>query len=166
MIPWTVTHLGYPLSTGYPRQEYWSGLPIPSPGDLSDPGTEPGSPALPADSLPIELPEEAHYFTDNQCLFVRTPLTYCFQDCKFTCICLHSFHFLLYYTRFKARPKMVSQGLFRHPSKECQVILNKSLGSSRILHIFKCKFPTTFWGLVLPMSASVTVFTFKGNESY
>ena len=97
MIPWTVTHLGYPLSAGYPRQEYWSGLPIPSPGDLSDPGTEPGSPALPADSLPIELPEEAHYFTDNQCLFVRTPLTYCFQDCKFTCICLHSFHFLLYY---------------------------------------------------------------------
>ena len=55
MIPWTVTHLGYPLSTGYPRQEYWSGLPIPSPGDLSDPGTEPGSPALPADSLPTEL---------------------------------------------------------------------------------------------------------------
>ena len=35
-----------PLSMGFPRQEYWSGLPIPSPGDLSDPGVEPKSPAL------------------------------------------------------------------------------------------------------------------------
>ena len=35
---------------GFPRQEYWSGLPFPSPGDLSDPEIEPGSPALQADS--------------------------------------------------------------------------------------------------------------------
>ena len=35
-----------PLSMGFPRQEYWSGLPFPSPGDLSDPGIEPKSPAL------------------------------------------------------------------------------------------------------------------------
>jgi len=35
-----------PLSVGFPRQEYWSGLPFPSPGDLPDPGTEPTSPAL------------------------------------------------------------------------------------------------------------------------
>ena len=40
---------------GFPRQEYWSRLPFPSPGDLSDPGIEPGSPALQADSLPTEL---------------------------------------------------------------------------------------------------------------
>ena len=40
---------------GFPRQEYWSGLPFPSPGDLPDPGIEPGSPALQADSLPTEL---------------------------------------------------------------------------------------------------------------
>ena len=39
---------------GFPRQEYWSGLPFPSPGDLSDPGIEPGTPALQADSLPSE----------------------------------------------------------------------------------------------------------------
>ena len=39
-----------PLSTGFPRQEYWSGLPFPSPGDLPDPGIEPGSPALQKDS--------------------------------------------------------------------------------------------------------------------
>ena len=35
-----------PLSVGFPRQEYWSGLPFPSPGDLTDPGIEPRSPAL------------------------------------------------------------------------------------------------------------------------
>ena len=40
-----------PLSMKFSRQEYWSGLPFPSPGDLSDPGMEPGSPALQADSL-------------------------------------------------------------------------------------------------------------------
>ena len=43
---------------GFPRQEYWSGLPFPSPGDLPDPGIEPRSPALQADSLPSELPRK------------------------------------------------------------------------------------------------------------
>ena len=41
---------------GFSRQEYWSGLPFPSPGDLPDPGTEPGSPALKADAFPSEPP--------------------------------------------------------------------------------------------------------------
>ena len=52
--PWTVAYQA-PLSTGFPRQEYWSGLPFPSPGDLSCPGIEPESPALQADSLQTEL---------------------------------------------------------------------------------------------------------------
>ena len=39
---------------GFPRQEYWSGLPFPSPGDLSDPGIEPGSPKLQVNSLPSD----------------------------------------------------------------------------------------------------------------
>ena len=43
--PWTLADHA-PLSMGFPRQEYWSGLPIPSPGDLADPGIEPTSPAL------------------------------------------------------------------------------------------------------------------------
>ena len=43
--PWTVAHQA-PLSMDFPRQEYWSGLPSPSPGDLLNPGIEPGSPAL------------------------------------------------------------------------------------------------------------------------
>ena len=42
-----------PLSRGFPRQKYWSGLPFPPPGDLPDPGIEPASPALQADSLPL-----------------------------------------------------------------------------------------------------------------
>ena len=45
-----------PLSMGFPRQEYWSGLPFPSPGDLPDPGIEPVAPALQVDSLPSEPP--------------------------------------------------------------------------------------------------------------
>ena len=43
--PWTVVHQAS-LLVGFPRQEYWSKLPFPSPGDLSDPGSEPESPAL------------------------------------------------------------------------------------------------------------------------
>ena len=55
MTPWTVAHQA-PLSVGFSRQEYWSGLPFPSLGDLPDPGIEPGSPALQADYLPSEPP--------------------------------------------------------------------------------------------------------------
>ena len=55
VTPWTVAHQA-PLSMGFSRQEYWSGLPFPSPGDLPNPGIKPGSPALQADSLPSEPP--------------------------------------------------------------------------------------------------------------
>ena len=54
VTPWTAAHQA-PLSMGFSRQGYWSGLPFLSPGDLPDPGIEPGSPALQADSLPTEL---------------------------------------------------------------------------------------------------------------
>ena len=53
--PWTIAHQA-PLSMEFSRQEYGSGLPFPSPGDLPDPGIEPRSPALQADALPSELP--------------------------------------------------------------------------------------------------------------
>ena len=53
--PWTVA-LQALLSMGFPRQEYCSGLPFPSSGDLPDPGIEPGSPAFQADALPSEPP--------------------------------------------------------------------------------------------------------------
>ena len=59
--PWTVAYQP-PLSMGFFRQEYWSGLPFPSSGDLPDPGIEPeswiepGSPTLQADALPSKPP--------------------------------------------------------------------------------------------------------------
>ena len=53
--PWTVAYQA-PLSMRFSRQECWSGLPFPSPGDLPNPGIEPGSPALQADALPFETP--------------------------------------------------------------------------------------------------------------
>ena len=56
-ILWTVAHQA-PLSMKFSRQEYWSVLVFPSPEDLSNPGIEPGSPALQADSLPSEPPVE------------------------------------------------------------------------------------------------------------
>ena len=54
-IPWTVAYQA-PPAIGFSRQEYWSGLPFPSPGDLPHPGIEPGSPALWADALLSEPP--------------------------------------------------------------------------------------------------------------
>ena len=55
MTPWTIAHRA-PLSMGFPRQEYWSGLPFPSQGDLPDPGMEPGSPALAGGFFTAEPP--------------------------------------------------------------------------------------------------------------
>ena len=55
VTPWTVAHKT-PLSIGFSRQEYWSGLPFPSPGDLPEQGIElmsPATPALQLDSLPL-----------------------------------------------------------------------------------------------------------------
>ena len=75
--PWTVA-LQAPLSMEFSRQEYWSGLPFPSSGDLSDPATElmsPEPPALQVDSLPLE--PQGHV---NKC---------------FSMACLQFFHHML-----------------------------------------------------------------------
>ena len=67
VTPWTVAHQT-PLSMGFSRQEYWSGLPFPSPGDLLHPGIKPRSPALQADfsirltSLHMIISSSIHYF--------------------------------------------------------------------------------------------------------
>ena len=53
--PWTIAYQA-PQSMKFSRQEYWSGLPFPSPGDLPKPGIKPGSPSLQADALPSEPP--------------------------------------------------------------------------------------------------------------
>ena len=62
--PWTVAYQA-PLSMGFSRQECWSGLPFPSPGDLPNPGIEPRSPALRADALPSEPPGKPMTNLDN-----------------------------------------------------------------------------------------------------
>ena len=61
MTPWNVIRQ-VPLFMGFPKQEYWSGLPFCSPGDLPDPGIEPESPACQADSLPLNHLGSPGYF--------------------------------------------------------------------------------------------------------
>ena len=74
--PWTVAYQA-PPSVGFSSQEHWSGLPFPSPGDLPDPGIEPGSPASQADTLPSEPPgklnpKEQHSPRINMLLLSRS----------------------------------------------------------------------------------------------
>ena len=65
MTPWTVAYQA-PPSMGFSRQEYWSGLAFPSPGDLPDPGIEPGSPALQTDALLSEPPGKPFKLTEKE----------------------------------------------------------------------------------------------------
>ena len=67
VTPWTVAHQA-PLSMGFLRQEHWSGLPFPSPGDLLDPGIKPRSPALHADALTSEPKIFACHLLTNQAI--------------------------------------------------------------------------------------------------
>ena len=62
--PWTIAYQA-PPSMGFSRQGYWSGLPFPTPGYLPDPGMEPRSPALQADTLPSEPLGKVHYCPVN-----------------------------------------------------------------------------------------------------
>ena len=64
MIPWTVAPQAL-LSVGFSRQEYWSGLPFPSPGDLPNPGIEPRSSTLQADALTSEPPGKSFLNPSN-----------------------------------------------------------------------------------------------------
>ena len=57
VTPWTVAYQA-PQSMEFSKQEYWSGLPFPSPGDLPNPGIKPGSPSLQADALLSEPPNK------------------------------------------------------------------------------------------------------------
>ena len=70
---WTVAHQAH-QSTGFSRQEYWSELPCPSPGDLPNPVIKPASPAFQADSLLTELPVVGGLVAKS-CLTLETPGT-------------------------------------------------------------------------------------------
>ena len=81
--PWTVARQA-PLSMGFPRQEYWSGLPFPSLGDLPDPGMEPMSPAL-----------AGGFFTTSTTMVPQEWMFPNFVTCLF--IWIVTFHFTLSY---------------------------------------------------------------------
>ena len=65
--PWAVAYQAS-QSIRFSKQEYWSGLSFPSPGDLPDPGMEPGSPALQADTLPSSAPRCYHVVGTPHCV--------------------------------------------------------------------------------------------------
>ena len=69
--PWTVAYQASP-SMGFSRQEYWSGLPFPSPGDFPDPGIKPGSLALEADALTSEPPGKPKYSKSHTVLIIES----------------------------------------------------------------------------------------------
>ena len=77
--PWTVA-CQVPLSMGFPRQEYWSVLPFPSPGDFPDPGIKSEYPALQADSLPSEPPGKPNFIYIYICM--------CVCVCVYICVCV------------------------------------------------------------------------------
>ena len=68
-----------PLSLGFSKQEYWSGLPCPPPGDLPDPGIEPTSPALQADSEPLWW-ACLSYFPNKSTMFMYISSTYILKN--------------------------------------------------------------------------------------
>ena len=91
VTPWTVAHQA-PLSMEFSRKQYRSGLPFPSLGDLSDPGTEPRTPALQADYFLSESPRKPHihrgrrenmYIYINTCVcmnaYIHIPYWFCFS---------------------------------------------------------------------------------------
>ena len=70
VTPWTVA-CQVPLSMEFSKQESWSGLPFPSPGDLPDPGIKPRTPAMQADSLPTELPGDSQIYMFTRAILVH-----------------------------------------------------------------------------------------------
>ena len=80
--PWDLTPWQAPLSIGFSRQDYWSGLPFLSPEDLPNPGIETRSPALQADSLPLS------YKGCPSCLVCTKVTIHCVCVCHFLHICL------------------------------------------------------------------------------
>ena len=102
---WDLINCSFPalLSMGSSRQEYWSGLPFPSPGDLPNLGIKPGSPTLQAVSLPSEppwKPENSNPISESHCTIVKSRRI-CWPRFKF-CLCLvwDSGHYLTLLSKF------------------------------------------------------------------
>ena len=79
--PWTVAYQA-PPSMEFSRQDYWSRLPFPSPGDLLDPGMEPESPTWQADALPSEPPGNLKLLTESCVSLLRLTGFHCAPPCR------------------------------------------------------------------------------------
>ena len=84
VTPWTVAYQA-PPSMGFSRQECWSGLPFPSPGDLPDPGIQPQSPTLQADTLPSESPGNSKFLLLVYFMYQLNYISSVTQSCPTLC---------------------------------------------------------------------------------
>ena len=105
--PGTVAHQALP-SMGFSRQEYWSGLPFPSPGDLPDPGLELVSSMLQAEDLPSEPPGMFSHTIKNSCL--TNVFRICGQNFNSSCNGI-IFIFLIYIYIFNTAPYILFEAL-------------------------------------------------------
>jgi len=85
VTPWMIARQ-FPLSMGFPRQKYWSGLPFPTPGDRPNPGIKPTSPVWQADSITTEPPRMVTPYTLNSRKINKS------YNCGFLCVCLADRH--------------------------------------------------------------------------
>ena len=117
VTPWTVAYQAH-LSKEFPRQEYWSGLPFPSPGDLPDPGIEPTSPAWQGDSLPL-----SHLVSPQ--LNVHVSLWTKVAPHMCVCVCVRArAHSLMYYTGTRVYRKLCVTVNVRKISHLCELSAN------------------------------------------
>ena len=86
--PWTVAYQA-PQSMEFSRQEYWSGLPFPSPGDLPNLGIEPGSPALQVEALLSEPPGKPLLSTAFYNFILRKESKMCLKIYMYGCLCVY-----------------------------------------------------------------------------
>ena len=90
VTPWTVAHQAS-LTLGFPKREYWRGLPFPPPGDLPSPGIESGSPTLQVDFVLLtELPKKPMYLSVYLCIYLSIYI------CVY--ICLYIYIYIYIYT--------------------------------------------------------------------
>ena len=151
VTPWTIAYQASP-SMGFFRQEYWSGLPFPSPGDLPDPGIEPRSPTLEADALTSEPPgkplwwvlakkheQRAHYFwTDAVKLLCGSPVSHLCGGAGSLCGCCE----LLGCGYKVVNPLTFELGSFTH-SLRGPVVGDINSACSEILRYCNCSLPST-----------------------
>ena len=160
--PWTIAHQASP-SMGISRQEYWSGLPFPSPGDLPDPGIKPRSPALQADTLTSELP----WVVDNissilassgvngtsTCLYRCTKIDLPQHGLRFSILCLGKQ--IALFSPFFSRTVSVSSQ-FLKPWVLLTLLTSRDNHECGYLHITPGKHPgKTLWELSDNVSQSI-----------